>query len=374
MKIKDKPFNPDKKSWSFLVYIAGDNNLSENGLEDIRELCQEGASSDVAVGVEIDTRGDYTGSIRYEITKPDWTGTAHRTVIERLPEKDSGDPGTLTSFLDWGFSRYPAENCLVVIWNHGSGFRSLRRNIGYDDFGSSLDMPEIELAFERAGINSTNKIDILGFDACLMNMLEIAHHFKNHVNYIVGSQQTEPGDGWPYDKVLHKIKKTTSSQQLAKEIVIEYIKDYKRIGMSNVTQSAIHLPQTEQAVKALNNLGNELFSQMPALRDEMRRIRIMTQTFEMADYVDLIHLAQVIEQNISNQNVVNAAQQVITEAKKCIIHSETYGHSVAHANGLSIWFPAYESLYYGYRAKYLALHCNTENTGWISFLDTFHSN
>ncbi|MDP6346441.1 MAG: hypothetical protein QF491_23085, partial [Alphaproteobacteria bacterium] len=87
-----------KKPWALLVYIAGDNNLSDAGLEDIREMCQVGASENTHVGVEIDTEGEHTGSIRYEITEPDWMGEAHRTVIQRLPERDSGDPVPFRDF------------------------------------------------------------------------------------------------------------------------------------------------------------------------------------------------------------------------------------------------------------------------------------
>ncbi|MCP4431872.1 MAG: hypothetical protein GY806_12900, partial [Gammaproteobacteria bacterium] len=111
-------------------YIAGDNNLSDSGLKDIREMCHEGSAPSLHVGVEIDTYGEHTGSIRYEITEPDWTGTSHRKVIERLREKDTGDPTTLRDFLNWGFGRYKANSRLVVVWNHGTGFRSVRRNIG----------------------------------------------------------------------------------------------------------------------------------------------------------------------------------------------------------------------------------------------------
>ena len=81
--------NPNKKNWGFLVYIAGDNNLSDAGLEDIRELCQVGATPQTHVGVEIDTYGEHTGSIRYEISEKDYSGQAHRIVIDRLAEKDS---------------------------------------------------------------------------------------------------------------------------------------------------------------------------------------------------------------------------------------------------------------------------------------------
>ena len=76
---------PPRKPWSLLVYIAGDNNLSDLGLQDIQEMCDVGASSRTHVAVEIDTVGEHTGSIRYEIGEPDWSGYAHRQVIERLP-------------------------------------------------------------------------------------------------------------------------------------------------------------------------------------------------------------------------------------------------------------------------------------------------
>lgn len=190
---------PPKRSWSLLVYIAGDNDLSDFGLEDIREMCETGASASTHVAVEIDTEGDYTGSIRYEIGEPDWSGHSYRRVIERLPEKDSGHPETLRDFLRWGIGRCSAEKRLVVVWNHGAGFRMPARDIAYDDYGTSLDMVDIESAFRQAGVTKGNKFSILGFDACLMNMLEIAHHLKDQVEFLVGSQEIEPGEGWPRD-------------------------------------------------------------------------------------------------------------------------------------------------------------------------------
>jgi hypothetical protein len=373
-KKKDaKGKGPKKKRWGLLAYIAGDNNLSDAGLEDILELCAVGASSDVYVGIEIDTYGEYTGSLRYQITEPDWEGKAHRTVIERLSEKDTGDPESLRSFLSWGLGRFPADNYLVVVWNHGSGFRSVRRDIGYDDFGSSLDMPEIEDAFSRAGIGPKKKIAVLGFDACLMNMLEIAHHFKGQVEFIVGSQQTEPGDGWPYDEVLKLTNQGLSRSDLAKKIVKAYIKSYEALGIFNVTQSAIDCSKTEPVVKALSDLGHLLVERLDGYRREMTLTRLHAQTFEMADYVDLIHLMTLLIRNIPDGGISDAAKAVVRAARSCIISSETLGHTVARAHGLSVWFPAGRRLYSSYRAKYLSLKFAETYPGWVGFLDAYHS-
>ena len=156
------------KQWTMLAYIAGDNNLSDNGLDDIQEMCDMGASRAAHVGVQIDTKGEHDGAIRYEITPPDPTGVAHRVVIERLPEPDSGNPEVLYEFLQWGLRRYPARRRLVVVWNHGAGFRTARRDIAFDDYGTSLDMTELQRALRRAGLGPRNKLAILGFDACLI--------------------------------------------------------------------------------------------------------------------------------------------------------------------------------------------------------------
>lgn len=364
--------NRETRSWVILTYIAGDNDLSDAGLKDIQEMCDEGSSSDLYVGIEIDTYGEYTGSIRYEITEPDWTGTSHRKVIERLPEKDSGDPATLQNFVEWGITRYDANNRLLVVWNHGAGFRSPRRDIGYDDFGSSLNMPEIEGALERAGITSSNRLQILGFDACLMNMVEIAHHFAPQVEIIVGSQQTEPAKGWPYNKVLKQAKSARTPGELAKGIVKEYVNDYRKHGISNVTQSAVRTAHTNAVVEGLHELGDALISNFSELESEMRAIRMVSQTFQMADYVDLIHIANQILQRIKVDAVVDAARTVINAAKKAVISNSTYGSTVSGANGLSVWFPASQGVYFNNRARYMELRCNSSQFGWTSFLDAYH--
>jgi hypothetical protein len=372
-KKKKARSGPKKKRWGLLAYIAGDNNLSDAGLQDILELCRVGASDQVHIGVEIDTYGEHTGSLRYEITEPDWEGQAHRIVIERLPEKDTGDPETLRSFLEWGYDRFPADNHLVVVWNHGAGFRSIRRDIGYDDFGSSLDMPEIEDAFRKAGIGPKNKIAILGFDACLMNMVEIAHHFKDQVEYIVGSQQTEPGDGWPYDEVLKSVKRGPSKPDMAKEIVKVYIASYESRGIFDVTQSAIDCARTVPVIKALSDLGHLLVERIDAYRHEIARTRLQAQTFEMADYIDLIHMTRLLSKNLPDTGIANAGRAVAKAARACILSSKNLGYTVNEAQGLSVWFPAYERLYSDYRAKYTSLNFAREFPGWISFLDTYHS-
>ena len=364
---------PPRKPWSLLVYIAGDNNLSDYGLEDIQEMCEVGASSRSHVAVEIDTEGDFTGSIRYEIEEPDWSGYARRRVIERLPEQDSGDPETLRNFLRWGIGRCDAAKRLVVIWNHGAGFRMPARDIGYDDFGTSLDMVDIESAFRQAGIRKGNKIAILGFDACLMNMLEIAHHLQNQVEFLVGSQEVEPGDGWPYDRVLEAVNGNYSPRRLAGMIVDAYIADYRRRGQQNVTQSAIDLAKTPAAVRALNRLGARLAAAMPTVRAAVHKAHLQAQSYAMADYADLAHTASLIRDYVHVPVIQAAATDVIHTARSCVVKAAHIGTGVRNSNGLSFWFPSSRDLYFANRSKYVALHCNRQSSGWVRCLDAYHT-
>lgn len=367
-----------RKSWAFLAYIAGDNNLSDNGLVDIEEMTHAGASPRVHAGVQIDTEGEHDGSIRYEITEPDSTGVAHRTVIERLPESDSGAPDTLVRFLKWGFQRYPADNRLVVVWNHGAGFRTSRRarlkDIAFDDYGSSLDIPELERALRRAGATPQNRVTILGFDACLMNMVEIVHHLRSRVELVVGSEQTEPLDGWPYDKVLADMKRGGAPRQIAAKIVRRYISAYRSEGEEDVTQSAVVASATDNIVMAMGRLGRALAQNDAAWHSRVRAVRTAVQSYEdYPDYVDLVDLVGLLRRKIGDANVKALARAVATAASAAVIANGRYGRGVRGSHGLSVWFPAERTTYVNFRGKYLALDASQRHPGWVELLDAYHA-
>jgi hypothetical protein len=183
-----------KKPWAMYTYIAGDKDLSEYGPIDIQEMEQAGASKDAHVATQIDTEGEFSGSVRYEFSEPDFEGKSQRTVIQRLVEQNTGAPGHLVQFAKWAAQRYPAQNRLLVVWNHGAGFmHTPTKDIAHDDSsqGDALTMAELRGALERPGFGKAlGKLQILGFDACLMNMLEVVYELTDLTELVVGSQQT----------------------------------------------------------------------------------------------------------------------------------------------------------------------------------------
>lgn len=377
-----------RKKWTLLLYIAADNDLSQEGLKDIDELCEAGSSDDLYVAVEIDTQG-FHGSLRYEITEPDWSGVGHRKVIERLPEQNSGDPRTLSNFLIWGLGRYPADAYMVVIWGHGNGFRNVRKDVLPDDLsGSSLDIPEIEKAFKDAYriLNKSNdfRIDILGFDACLMGMLEIANEFSSISNYIVGSQQTVPSTGWHYQKVLHILKSNPTSKELARQLVDIYISEYKQLNIQDVSQSSIDTDLLKTVTNHVHQLGDILFQYLEEspqnermFRNMLRKARMASQEFDMADYIDIIHFLLLLREYFGAekyQSLLDQATLLEAAVKAAVINTNTFGRGLLDSNGLSLWYPAIEQTYMNHRAKYLLLTCNqNKECGWVGFLDEYHT-
>ena len=116
------------RHWSLLSYISVDNDLSILGKEDVNEMCQVGATTDSHIAVQLDTRGN-SGVQRIEISKKDFTGKAYRQVLENLDETASGQSKVLRSFLNWGINRCHAKNRILVLGGHGSGFKTLERDV-----------------------------------------------------------------------------------------------------------------------------------------------------------------------------------------------------------------------------------------------------
>src|SRR5215218_7784303 len=254
---------PSTKAWTVMVWIAGDNDLDQFGTFDIAEMKRVGSGDDVDVVAQFDRLGD-AHTRRYHLRRDT---PLEADELADLGETNTGDPAVAADFFSWGIESFPAEKILAVMWNHGSGIdetdlyarardlglgverrpgtgadvvprerlrhvaasRGRRalfsttveqavqdRGIAYDDaardFLDNAELREVlELVHERTG----RRIDILGFDACLMNLVELGYELRDVVGHVVGSEEVEPGDGWPYDRVLEEIAAAPAAEPAA---------------------------------------------------------------------------------------------------------------------------------------------------------------
>lgn len=377
----------DPKPWAVLVWIAGDNNLDDAGAADIGEMKDVGSSDAVDIVVQFDRMGDGE-TRRYHLRKDT---SLEEDVVERLGETNTGDPAVAIDFFGWAIEQWPSEKVLAVMWNHGSGideadvyasaralvgrgdltentlrgqFRAVAssghkralfsttvekalttRGIAYDDSARDfLDNVELKRVLEEVTVRTGRPIDVLGFDACLMNMVEVAYQLKGLVANIVGSEETEPGAGWPYADVLRALQASPelAPQEFASGIVQNYLDSYP--GDEGVTQSAFAVDRSENVARAVDNLAGAC---IPALDNFEEYVAFdkatkNAQRFFMKDFVDLGDLcAQMIERS-SNEAVKAAARAVVEElngASPFVIATGNKGPSVDRSSGAAIYLP-----------------------------------
>lgn len=236
--------------WTFLVYLDGDNNLEAEGITDFLEMASIGSDSNVNVLVLFDRTpgyssayGDWTDTRRGRVDPNDVPDGAWGTSIG---EANMGDPNTLVDFVEWGMQNFPAQRYAVVLWDHGNGWRGqppdespLFKSVCQDDTdGDTLVIREVRQALETIE-NDASRLDLVGFDACLMGMVEVAYEIREPADVMVGSEKTEPLDGWPYDTILGdlQVTPTMSAGSLGTVIVQRYWQSYSE----SETMSAVGL-------------------------------------------------------------------------------------------------------------------------------------
>ena len=145
------------------------------------------------------------------------------THLADLGPKNMGDPRTLTDFIVWGMENYPNNHYALIFWNHGGGSVL---GFGADELfdGDSLTLDEIAKALSDAYDQTGRMLELVGFDACLMATVEAAYAVSPYANYLVASQELEPGHGWNYEPIMRYLSENpaASGAELGKVIVDSY--------------------------------------------------------------------------------------------------------------------------------------------------------
>ena len=224
--LDDDPSVHEKRAWTFLVYMAADNNLESDGIADFNEMEQSDLDDSLNLLVLFDraenydaTNGNWTDTRLYEVR---WDEAKNKTLIasERLDceelglskempaELDMGNPLTLSGFLAFARRCYPAENYALIIWGHGTGWRSsgaenpLLKAAAIDSSsGSYMTIAQIRSAIQ-SGMGS-EKLSLIGFDTCFGLCLESAYEMSDVADYMLGTPALVPESGWNYTDVFN---------------------------------------------------------------------------------------------------------------------------------------------------------------------------
>jgi len=345
-----KPLPP--KRWTVLLYLAADNDLEPHITRSLLELEKVGSTSEINFVAQLD-RGeaktvrkkvmDEQGRVswleekasnphgalpeanRYYLESGGNSQKLSSPVVERLGKTDSADYRVLRDFLSWGFENYPAENYLVILGDHGEGFRGGMRD---DGSNSGMKLEEIKAAFleseASAGVDK-NRV-ILGFNACFMGQVEVAYGLKDAARAMVASEETEDYGGWAYPAIFGRKKTAGSYNQ--EEMLAGIMDSVKHNGRNIITQSVTELAEMEQLKDSVDILAKAMLSSPePAslLRETLESAQAYGQYLRprsefYGNFRDVYDVAEKFfnSERIKDKQLKKAALGVMKSVKKAV--------------------------------------------------------
>lgn len=358
-----------KKEWTFLVFMNAFNNLDPYGDRDLNEMEKVGSTDQVNVVVQW---ASYRAGVvkRLKVVRDNDTSTVTSPIVENIGRVDMGDARNLVEFVKWAAEKYPAKKYFIDMWNHGSGWHKNRRggvmkDISNDDYsGNVITTEQLGQAIRDISVHLGQKVDIYGSDACLMAMAEVAAEMKDSVEVYIGSQDLEPADGWPYDRVLagwNAIPNATP-RQVAEVLVREYNASYPQ-GRYGISQSAFDLSKYSAFADSIRDLGAQIQAQSAESRSQIVAASAATQAFYYDDYKDVGDFLRQLETRTSPDTFSRASiANVRTAISDFVIASQT-SNDLAKATGVAFWLPESSWSYTRYADRYGALQFNSD-THW----------
>ena len=335
-----------------LEYIIGSNLEDMAGLASINmEQMQDATAAGENLKFVIQTGG----SDRW-FTSPIKNGTYGRYVIEngkvteamRLDDNMCmSDPNEIYQFLAWAKEKYPADRYMLVFWDHGgglsSGYGQDALNTREDGHYGTIQVSEIANAINR----SKMKFDVIGFDACLMQDVEIAYAMEPYADYYIASEETESGLGWFYTSAFAKLAEdpTIPTEEFAKELISSFDVYNTDKDTGNNGKSTLSLVDLTRIDPLFEKLTDFYKVQDAAIREgsaEFTDISLAARnayTFTGNEQIDLIDYLEKLDDSDYDETV--CPHEVLEELEKYTKAAVIYRNAAGNPgiNGLAVTFP-----------------------------------
>ncbi len=354
---------------TIMVYLCGTDLESKYkmGTSDLQEMLNASLNSNINLIV-------YTGGCKK------WNNSVVSSSTNQIYQLKDGkmyclsdnegakamtDPSTLSGFIKYCSKNFPANRYELILWDHGGGSVT---GYGYDEKYSnsgSMDLSGISTALKDAGVS----FDFIGFDACLMATAETALMLDDYADYMIASEESEPGVGWYYTDWLTKLSKDTSMStvNIGKNICDDFVRVCGTTCKGQTTTlSVIDLAEFAATVPSkLNSFANATTDMLKSEYKTVASARNNTHEFAASsriDQIDLIHFAK---------NLGTDEAKALEKALLSAIKYNKTSSDVTNAYGVSIYFP-YKS------TKYVKTAVNTYNkigldTSYSKCIQTFAS-
>lgn len=326
-------------SYTLMLYMCASDLESEGGFatEDLNEIMYGYTAGNLNIIVQTGGTAEWQNTVvaddrcqRYRVTED-----GLELADDSLGMQNMADSATLTDFIQYCSSNYAADHYGLVLWDHGGGVVG---GYGYDENfdGDSMSLTELSHALGDAGVH----LDMLGFDACLMANFETCLMAAPYADYLIASEEPEPGCGWYYTDWIGALSGNCGipPKTYGKQIIDDYITEsgldspsmYSTLGMFDLKQV------TQKLLPALSQFSDDAVQQLSA--GEYRTIsqsRSNTRAVYQSelDHIDLLDYAQ--------QTQGEAADQLEQAVSDCVVYYQETENGSGD-NGLSILFPYYD--------------------------------
>lgn len=346
--------------WTVLVYMAADNDLSSFAVEDIIQMERAVQAKNLKLVVQVDL--PVSGATRYLI-KENQSPWIASTAIQELGTIDSGDPGELKNFIRWGFARYPSQHKMLIIWSHADSWYKNPKYIAPDQgTGNIIGVANGELA---SALSAGPKLDILLFDACSMQSIEIVHTLRHYADIIVGSADQVPVQGFPYSEIVPVL--AGDPELLAVKLPKLYTDSYLPGSANNpsayyytTTCSAVKTDKADdfyQAFKDFSRALRPVAGDLAAIREELFEMNSGYADVDITQFLTRIHEAGLID-----------SSPLLTLLKEMILASSyTLAWPESNLSSLALWYP---DIRYNLDAAWKTyMKMEFGKTGWLSLVN-----
>jgi hypothetical protein len=368
----DQQGTAGSRKWTFIIYMAADNDLESAAIADFNELeAVRYGIAPISILVLLDrgagydmTNGNWTGTRLFEV-KTDPNGLTGNIISPQLDclelgltkdkdtELNTADPMVLSRLIDFTKRAYPAEQYALFIWGHGTGWRGAAggnrqteplKAVAFDDTHANyMSLPSFGRAVAGKGLS------FIGFDTCYGAVLEVAYQIRNDAKVFVGSEGEILSTGWNYTALFSDFigRSSLSISDLADAIQKQFKEQYS--GVSKAVISQIQLEKVNALFTEFNGFSGtvaQAITTTPARDATLNEILYNVEcyyftNFPSDSYIDIFDFCQkvtgirtVITANESRQGEIAAAASALEKALSEAIPSSWAKNGTAYKIGV----------------------------------------
>ena len=338
------PMGP-KGSWTIFIYLCGSDLESEEGMAtaDLKEM--KAASSKAGFRFVVETGGawEWQSGISARKNERYLIENGAMTKVAEKARSGMGQTATLADFLQWGVGTYPAEKMGLILWDHGGG--SIQ-GVCFDEREDydALTLRELDAALMSVRPQMTDNFSFIGFDACLMSTLETANILASYADYMIASEELEPGSGWDYESIGRAIKADPSADGAAfgRAVCDAYLEACSREGEEEIaTLAVVDLRKIDPVLVAFNTFSESMY----AVGDDEEKLGEMVRGIKSAEnfggnnrvegYTNMVDLGGLVR---ACEGYAEGTSAVLSAIDQAVVY-QVRGSGHANACGLSLYYP-----------------------------------